>query len=74
MGQQFAYNIISYFLVRVLQTFSEFAVDMDAQPDSSKVYNADWFQPSEPGRPALARFMSLTMSVKVRVMSWESCQ
>ncbi|KAK0502032.1 cytochrome P450 [Armillaria luteobubalina] len=32
LGQQFAYNEASYYLVRLLQTFSSFSLAMDAQP------------------------------------------
>ncbi|KAJ7833278.1 cytochrome P450 monooxygenase pc-3 [Mycena leptocephala] len=36
LGQQFAYNEASFFLVRLLQNFSEFSLAPDAQPESSK--------------------------------------
>ncbi|KAK0187428.1 cytochrome P450 [Armillaria mellea] len=32
LGQQFAYNEASYYLIRLLQTFSSFSLAMDAQP------------------------------------------
>lgn len=32
LGQQFAYNESSYYLIRLLQTFSSFSLAMDAQP------------------------------------------
>ncbi|KAJ7475136.1 cytochrome P450 [Mycena galericulata] len=36
LGQQFAYNEASFFLVRLLQNFTEFSLAPDAQPESSK--------------------------------------
>ncbi|KAF7373956.1 hypothetical protein MSAN_00608100 [Mycena sanguinolenta] len=36
LGQQFAYNEVSFFLVRLLQTFSAFTLAPDAQPESTK--------------------------------------
>ncbi|KAJ6522732.1 cytochrome P450 [Mycena capillaripes] len=36
LGQQFAYNEASFFLVRLLQNFSGFALAPDAQPESTK--------------------------------------
>ncbi|KAK0438217.1 cytochrome P450 [Armillaria borealis] len=33
LGQQFAYNEASYYLIRLLQTFSSFSLALDAQPD-----------------------------------------
>ncbi|KAJ7031138.1 cytochrome P450 [Mycena alexandri] len=36
LGQQFAYNEASFFLVRLLQNFTEFSLAPDAQPDSTK--------------------------------------
>ncbi|KAJ6544204.1 cytochrome P450 [Mycena capillaripes] len=36
LGQQFAYNEASFFLVRLLQNFSAFSLAPDAQPESTK--------------------------------------
>ncbi|KAK0184281.1 cytochrome P450 [Armillaria mellea] len=33
LGQQFTYNKASYYLIRLLQTFSSFSLALDAQPD-----------------------------------------
>ncbi|KAJ7592412.1 cytochrome P450 [Mycena floridula] len=41
LGQQFAYNEVSFFLVRLLQSFSEFTLASDVQPASSKP-PAEW--------------------------------
>ncbi|KAJ7590401.1 cytochrome P450 [Mycena floridula] len=41
LGQQFSYNEISFFLIRLLQSFSEFTLASDVQPASSKP-PADW--------------------------------
>lgn len=35
LGQQFAYNEASYYIVRLLQTFSSFSLAVDAQPPES---------------------------------------
>ncbi|KAK0199387.1 cytochrome P450 monooxygenase pc-3 [Desarmillaria ectypa] len=35
LGQQFAYNEASYFLIRLLQTYSSFTLALDAQPAKS---------------------------------------
>jgi len=32
LGQQFAYNEISFFMIRLLQNFDKITIDMDAQP------------------------------------------
>ncbi|KAJ7826815.1 cytochrome P450 monooxygenase pc-3 [Mycena olivaceomarginata] len=36
LGQQFAYNEASFFLIRLLQKFSDFELAPDAQPESTK--------------------------------------
>ncbi|KAJ7755198.1 cytochrome P450 [Mycena metata] len=36
LGQMFAYNEASFFLVRLLQSFTEFSLAPDAQPESTK--------------------------------------
>ena len=36
LGQQFAYNEISFFLVRLLQNFSDVQLDFSAQPPESR--------------------------------------
>jgi cytochrome P450 len=41
LGQQFAYNEASFFLVRLLQRFDSFKVDVDAMPESARVPE-DW--------------------------------
>ncbi|TFY69315.1 hypothetical protein EVG20_g3200 [Dentipellis fragilis] len=35
LGQQFAYNEVSFFIVRLLQSFDSITLDLDAQPPSS---------------------------------------
>jgi len=61
-GQQFAYNEMEYFLVRLLQTFSEFSIDWKTQPESSKT-PASWIPTDEPEN--IGYEVGLTMSVKV---------
>ncbi|KAK0491658.1 cytochrome P450 [Armillaria novae-zelandiae] len=41
LGQQFAYNESSYYLIRFLQTFSSFSLAMDAQP-AEGIPPANW--------------------------------
>jgi len=62
LGQQFAYNEMEFFLVRLLQNFSEFAVDWRTQPESSKT-PARWIPTKEPMN--IGYDVGLTMSVKV---------
>jgi len=40
LGQQFAYNEISFMLIRLLQTFSAFTLDTAAQPPEARVPNS----------------------------------
>jgi len=64
LGQQFAYNESSFFLIRLLQSFSSFTLATDSQPEDS-VPPAEWKTRS--GRAAIEKiFMKshLTMNVK----------
>lgn len=36
LGQQFAYNEVSFFLVRLLQRFSKIWMDFEAQPEAGR--------------------------------------
>ncbi|KAI9572478.1 cytochrome P450 [Boletus coccyginus] len=61
LGQQFAYHEVSYFLVRLLQSFDAFSLDMDTQ----HLPPADWAQAK--GRKALEKVVMrahLTLYVK----------
>jgi len=60
---QFAYNEMSFFLVRLLQNFSEFDLAADIQPESSKTRRS-WVQSTSDWN--LTFKINLTMSVKVR--------
>lgn len=53
---------MEYFLVRLLQTFSEFSIDWKTQPESSKT-PASWIPTDEPEN--IGYEVGLTMSVKV---------
>ncbi|KIM86055.1 hypothetical protein PILCRDRAFT_816602 [Piloderma croceum F 1598] len=53
LGQQFAYNEMSYMLIRVLQSFSSISLDVDAQPPETRV-PASWAK--VPGRQSIERF------------------
>ncbi|KAF8918955.1 cytochrome P450 monooxygenase pc-3 [Mucidula mucida] len=67
LGQQFAYNEASYFLVRLLQSFSSFSISEDAQLPESRPPNA-WFEEKIPGatkdRDTIMFGMHLTMYAK----------
>jgi len=52
LGQQFAYNEVSFMLVRLLQTFDRFELDDSAQPSES-VPPASW--KNVPGRQSIER-------------------
>jgi len=63
---QFAYHEVSYFLVRLLQSFDAFSLDMDTQ----HLPPADWAQAE--GRQGLEKVVMrahLTLYVKVWVLS-----
>ncbi|KAF9074680.1 cytochrome P450 [Rhodocollybia butyracea] len=66
VGKQFAYNEVSYFLIRLLQSFTDFEMDWDAQPESSKS-PADWvpMPGTTKGRDKVMLTVHLTMMVKV---------
>ncbi|KAJ7598046.1 cytochrome P450 [Mycena floridula] len=68
IGQQFAYNEASFFLIRLLQNFSEFNLAPDVQPDSSKP-PASWTgSPGTKGTDKIRFALSLTMSVQVSLL------
>lgn len=53
LGQQFAYNEMSFFIVRLLQSFSDIQLDQDSQePDTRPP--ADWAK--WPGRKGVEKF------------------
>ncbi|PSR74974.1 hypothetical protein PHLCEN_2v9388 [Hermanssonia centrifuga] len=53
LGQQFAYNEMSFFLIRLLQTFETVSLDVEAQPADSRPPTewANW-----PGRKGVEKF------------------
>ena len=53
LGQQFAYNEMSFFLIRLLQNFETIHFDEDAQPEESKPPKA-WL--GLPGRKGVEKF------------------
>ena len=53
LGQQFAYNEMSFFLIRLLQNFEAIHLDLDAQDPQSRV-PAKWI--SFPGRKGREKF------------------
>ncbi|KAJ3808258.1 cytochrome P450 [Lentinula aff. lateritia] len=66
IGQQFAYNEASYFLIRFLQSFTGFQVDWAAQPESSRP-PAEWepLPGTTKGREKVKLSSHLTMVVKL---------
>ncbi|KAK0202806.1 cytochrome P450 [Desarmillaria ectypa] len=65
LGQQFAYNEASYYLIRLLQTFSSFSLAMDAQPTEGTP-PASWVKSSgtTKGRDKIMFGLHLTMYAK----------
>ncbi|KAF9005761.1 cytochrome P450 monooxygenase pc-3 [Hymenopellis radicata] len=67
LGQQFAYNEASYFLVRLLQSFSSFSIAEDAQTPEACPPKA-WLEDKTPGstkdRDTIMFGMHLTMYAK----------
>ncbi|KAG2011341.1 cytochrome p450 [Coprinopsis cinerea AmutBmut pab1-1] len=66
LGQQFAYNVTSFVLVRLFQTFSSFTLDEEAFPPDCRVPK-EWAEVGKNSRKAKERFMPklvLTMSSK----------
>ncbi|PSR74975.1 hypothetical protein PHLCEN_2v9389 [Hermanssonia centrifuga] len=53
LGQQFAYNEMSFFLIRLLQTFETVSLDVEAQPADSRP-PAEWA--NWPGRKGVEKF------------------
>jgi hypothetical protein len=62
LGQQFAYNEMEFFLVRLLQSFERFDVAWDAQPSTSTVPKG-WIK-TEKSEKNIGYVAGLTMSVK----------
>ncbi|KAF5358875.1 hypothetical protein D9757_012299 [Collybiopsis confluens] len=65
LGQQFAYNEASYFLIRFLQSFSSFEMDLDVQSDAVKPPK-EWVPSpgTTKGRDKILLDCHLTMMVK----------
>ncbi|KAJ7063970.1 cytochrome P450 [Mycena amicta] len=64
LGQQFAYNEMSFMLIRLLQAFSAFHLDEEAFPPGARP-PAEWKHAQGPGRKSVERFrpkVNLTMS------------
>ncbi|KAF9526181.1 cytochrome P450 monooxygenase pc-1 [Crepidotus variabilis] len=64
LGQQFAYNEMSFMLIRLLQTFKSINIDVNAVPPEAKP-SPDWA--NETGRKSIEKFfptMHLTMYTK----------
>ena len=73
LGQQFAYNESSFFLIRLLQSFSSFTLAKDAQPLEGRP-RADW--KAMGGRAAVEEIFlrsHLTMFVRVSIRIRFSC-
>jgi len=64
LGQQFAYNEVSFFLIRLLQNFSEFSLALDAQPADS-IPPKHWADcPGRKGKEKIMFGSHLTMYAK----------
>ncbi|KAE9403012.1 cytochrome P450, partial [Gymnopus androsaceus JB14] len=75
IGQQFAYNEVSYFLIKFLQSFTNFGMDWDVQPETSRP-PAEWETSragSTKGRDRVILTAHLTMAVKVLVIFMSCC-
>ncbi|KAF7782846.1 hypothetical protein Agabi119p4_2222 [Agaricus bisporus var. burnettii] len=64
LGQQFAYNEASFFLVRLLQQFSSFTLATESQPPESLPQQAWAGRPGPPGRDRIRLAAHLTMYVR----------
>ena len=53
LGQQFAYNEMSFFIIRLLQNFDTISLDMDSQPPESRP-PTEWT--GLPGRKGVEKF------------------
>ncbi|KAF7798902.1 hypothetical protein EIP86_010130 [Pleurotus ostreatoroseus] len=53
LGQQFAYNEMSFFLIRLLQNFETIEFDIDSQPPASRP-PPEWM--GSPGRKGVEKF------------------
>ncbi|KAG7443919.1 cytochrome P450 [Guyanagaster necrorhizus] len=63
LGQQFAYNEASYFVIRLLQTFSSFSIAQDAQAPEAKP-PVSWAGDQVKGRDKIMFGTHLTMFAK----------
>ncbi|KAK7445180.1 Protein kinase alk2 [Stygiomarasmius scandens] len=63
LGQQFAYNEASYFIIKLLQKFTDFSLDLDVQPSKPP---SEWTPTpgTTKGRDKVMLSSHLTMSVK----------
>jgi cytochrome P450 len=73
LGQQFAYNEMSYFLIRLLQNFSEVSFAEDVQPPESKPPVAWKSCPGTKGTDKIRFGASLTLGIEVRMKSSSYC-
>ena len=73
LGQQFAYNKMSYFLIRLLQNFSEVSFAEDEQPSELKPPAAWKSFPGTKGTDKIRFGASLTLGIKVRLKSSSYC-
>ena len=73
LGQQFAYNEMSYFLIRLLQNFSEVSFAEDVQPPESKPLAAWKSFPGTKGTDKIRFEASLALSIKVRLKLSSYC-
>lgn len=68
IGQNYAYNEMSYFLVRLLQQFDRFTLAKEVQPPAS-LPPPEWRLPSRNGRQRVEEVWpqaAMTLYIKVR--------
>ena len=72
LGQQFAYNEMSFFLIRLLQNFETIEFDIESQPPASRP-PAEW--KGSPGRKGVEKFWPkahLTLYSEVSIYRFSS--
>ena len=68
---QFAYNEISFFMIRLLQHFSKFTIDMEAQPPEGRA-PASWANSSSPRKAAEQIFPKSHLTMYAQVSSYSA--
>ncbi|TFK72860.1 cytochrome P450 monooxygenase pc-2 [Pluteus cervinus] len=64
IGQQFAYNQMSFFLIRLLQSFSSISLDLTARPESTRPPEEWKLKEGRQGKETLMTDVHLTLFIK----------